>query len=46
MEKELRAEEKELTDDISNLNKKVKDFGLLLLDLFDTLVVEIPRETV
>ena len=49
MEGELKAQEKELSDDINNLNKKVSPTPFLAFHSLLTLIylpVKIPRETV
>jgi hypothetical protein len=46
MEEELKAKEKELSDDITSLNKKVRFVTFRLLLLSQRFVVQVPREAV
>jgi len=46
MEEELKAQEKELSDDITSLNKKVQFISFHLPVLSQQFVVQVPRETV
>ena len=46
MEKELKAQEKELSDDITSLNKKVESVHFNFPLLSQHFVVKVPREAV